>query len=408
MTIPPALTGRYQLGLYGADSGEFDKLTNAVARAIEQLGVPPKQFLIPFGDRPDWQERAAIMPAVAVFFGSNPVQFSDKAAQDLAKLVDDGWLVIPIVPNKQKFACYVPEILQGIQGLTREECGQDFERLAARVLEGLGLLRERRRLFISYRRTESTGVAAQLYEALDMAGYDVFLDTHGAIAGGEPFQEILWHRLADTDVVVLLDTPGFLESRWTEAELARANTSNIQILQVLWPHQQEVAGAAFSAFHLLEEADFLTKDVFNSAAQLKNETISGIVDATEGLRARALAARQSFLVSEFFEEARKAGFKAARTLERNILLRRDGNDPILVIPAIGIPDAERYQDAETLYQRDRDHGVIRSKPTILLFDETGIRNKWLEHLGWLNQKLGFAQTISLRDARNYLNGLKGA
>jgi len=123
-------------------------------------------------------------------------------------------------------------------------------------LEGLGLLRERRRLFISYRRVEASGVAAQLYEALDAAGFDVFLDTHGILRPGEPFQEVLWHRLADTDVALLLDTPGFLASRWTEEELARANVSNIQILQVLWPGQTEASAAAFSSLYPLSMGDF--------------------------------------------------------------------------------------------------------------------------------------------------------
>jgi hypothetical protein len=99
--------------------------------------------------------------------------------------------------------------------------------MASRV-EGYGLLRERRRLFISHRRADTSGVAAQLYEALDTAGPDVFLDTHGVLRPGEPFREILWHRLADTDVAILLDSPGFLDSRWTEEGPARANTSNIR------------------------------------------------------------------------------------------------------------------------------------------------------------------------------------
>ena len=108
---------------------------------------------------------------------------------------------------------------------------------------------------------ERTRAASQhSYEALDLAGYDVFLDTHRTIKPGEPFQEVLWHRLADTDVVVLLDTPDFLGTRWTEEELARANNSNLQILQVLWPDQKEVSSAAFSTFHPLKHEDFLSAE----------------------------------------------------------------------------------------------------------------------------------------------------
>jgi hypothetical protein len=102
------------------------------------------------------------------------------------------------------------------------------------AFENFRLLRSERRLFISYRRVESQGIAIQLYEALDALGFDVFLDTHG-VPPATDFQSVLWHRLADSDVVVLLDTPDFRTSRWTVQELARANATSLQILHLLWP-----------------------------------------------------------------------------------------------------------------------------------------------------------------------------
>jgi hypothetical protein len=194
-----------------------------------------------------------------------------------------------------------------MNGISVADCGGKFERLASRILEGFGLLRERRRLFISYRRVETSGVAAQLYEALDAAGFDVFLDTHGVLRPGEPFQDILWHRLADTDVALLLDSPGFLASRWTEQELARANDCNLQTLQLLWPGQVEGAAAAFSTFHPLADDNFTGADTLGPSARLRDDCVTELVDAVEGLRARAIGARHAFLVREFLLEARKAG-----------------------------------------------------------------------------------------------------
>jgi hypothetical protein len=255
------------------------------------------------------------------------------------------------------------------------DCGGDFERLAARILEGFGLLRERRRLFISYRRAEASGVAAQLYEALDAAGFDVFLDTRGTIRPGDQFQEILWHRLADTDVTVLLDTPDFSASRWTEEELARANTSNIQILQLLWPGQTEGATAAFSTFHPLAEDDFVGPDTLGPTAPLKDTEVNEIVDEVEGLRARAFGARHAFLVREFAIEARKEGLQVLTTLERNLILLGPDRSRTLVMPAIGVPDAERYETLGRLHQRDVDEGKSYARPPILLYDQSGIRDK---------------------------------
>src|SRR5580693_1170618 len=106
----------------------------------------------------------------------------------------------------------------------------NYEAIAARLLEALALLRETRRLFISYRRSESRKVAIQLYEALDEKTFDVFLDTI-SIRPGEEFQKVLAHRLADVDVIVLLHTRDFIGSRWTITELTQANAMNVAILR---------------------------------------------------------------------------------------------------------------------------------------------------------------------------------
>ena len=196
-------------------------------------------------------------------------------------LLADGTLVIPVVEDVGQFMALVPPAISHLNGVSRQECGANFERLAARVLEGFGLLRERRRLFISYRRTDTSGVATQLYEALDAAGFDVFLDTHGVVRPGEPFQEMLSHRLADTDVILLLDSPAFLASRWTEEELARANTASLQILQLLWPGQEEASAAAFSGYHPLSAEDFEDGVTLGPAARLQHECTGDIVDAVE-------------------------------------------------------------------------------------------------------------------------------
>ena len=311
-----------------------------------------------------------------------------------------------MVEDTASFGMLVPPQIAHLNGISVADCGNDFERLAARILEGFGLLRERRRLFISYRRFETSGVAAQLYEALDASGFDVFLDNHGVLRPGEPFQDILWHRLADTDVALLLDSPGFLASRWTEEELARANASNIQILQILWPGQTEAAAAAFSAFYPLESQDFEQTETLGPVARLQDTSIAAVVDAVEGLRARAIGARHAFLVREFLLEARNAGLSVHSTLDGALIVSGPGGQRVLIQPAIGVPDAERYEILEELLQRETSLGQTYSPPPILLYDQTGIRERWLKHLNWLNGNLACARSMGLADAKGWLSDLK--
>jgi len=414
MRMPLSIVGRYQLVLLGsvgypAIDELSDRLVNALNIAFSQLGVNAKKFLISIrsgATTPDLDRR---MPSVGVFFGLIPSPtLPAPDSTRLADLLADGTLIVPVVTDTTNFTKLVPPDIAHLNGVSIADCGADFERLAARVLEGLGLLRERRRLFISYRRADTSAAASQLYEALDAAGFDVFLDTHGILRPGEPFQDVLWHRLADTDVALLLDSPGFLASRWTEEELARANTSNIQILQVLWPEQSEVATAAFSTFYPLSRSDFTNTKTLGPDATLRSSTISGIVDALESLRARAVGARQAFLVREFAMEARKLGLTVHTTLERALVVLSPSGDRILVQPAIGVPDAERYERLDDLKKKDESMGRNYSGPPVLLYDQTGIRARWLEHLDWLNDNVLCVRSLGLASARDWLAGLKSS
>jgi hypothetical protein len=413
MTALGSATGRYQLVILGHDGDQSvldsaERLDRALGLSLSHLGVNTKKFLaqIPSGASASALDRR--LPSVAVFFGAvRSPKLSSPDADRLAKLLIDGVLVIPIVEDMGQFREFVPPQIAHLNGISFSDCGADFERLAARVLEGFGLLRETRRLFISYRRSETSGVAAQLYEALDASGFDVFLDTHGTLRPGEPFQDILWHRLADTDVAVILDSPGFLVSRWTDEELARANTSNIQILQVLWPGQQELAPAAFSTFQPLSPDDFEDAHHLGPTARLRAQAVSAIIDAVEGLRARAIGARHTFLVREFVLEARNAGFTVYTTLDRTIVIARSGGQAILVQPAVGVPDAVRYETLDNFYYEESARGRKYAVPPILLYDQTGIRARWLEHLKWLNGNLTHVRSLSLTDAKTWLAGVTG-
>jgi hypothetical protein len=412
MTLPLSLTGKYQLVVLAAEGdpqlgNHVSRLNHALDLSFSHLGVNIQKFLVRIMSGTSAPDLDRGMPTVAVFFGSAPSpRLSTLDMARLDQLVADGVLIIPIVTDTTTFSTSVPPQIATLNGISFADCGTEFERLAARVLEGFGLLREKRRLFISYRRVETSSVAAQLYEALDAAGFDVFLDTHGVLRPGEPFQDILWHRLADTDVALILDSPGFLASRWTEEELARANTSNIQILQLLWPGQTEGATAAFSTFYPLTPDEFAGTDTLGAAARLVDPCVGRIVDAVEGLRARAIGARLAFLVREFALEARRAGLSVHTTLERALVVSGSSADRVLVLPAIGVPDAERYENLVELQNRELSTGRTYLLPPILLYDQTGIRTRWLQHLSWLNGNLACARSVSLIDAKHWLSDLK--
>jgi hypothetical protein len=387
---------KYQVAILAPNAfAEAEILRDTIERRVADLGVPAEALQF-FSD----EDVASVDPKAAVVGVYLALSSAARhLSPGLERLLQSGTTIVPVVQNRERIADLLPERLRAINAM--EVAGEDprLERIAAVVLENLSLLRLTRRLFISYRQAETAHVAIQLYGNLDAHGFDVFLDAQ-SIRPGERFAEVLWHRLADTDVIVLLDSPGFLQSRWTVEELARANTSNIQILQLIWPETTLVAEAAFSRPFPLRRTDFRDTQTSGREAALTDECLQRIAISVEALRARALAARYTYLVREFLLEAETEGLAPVIQPQRVISLEAGGRS-VAVVPTVGIPDALRYQEIEDLLEVDSRKG----SRVMLLFDERGVGQKWLAHIAWLDKHLRI-RSLELARARDWLRALR--
>lgn len=369
---------KYQVALIGRISRRKE-LQAVLFGRLKDLGVARSR--LKFLTESEVEKLDPKSPVVAVFFGYGGA--NDAAHSCLPQLLGDSVTIIPCVSDITTAADQLPPSLHHINAFPFAVGDPAIERLAALILENLKLLRADRKLFISYRRAESQSVAIQLYERLDAAGFDVFLDTRG-VPYGTDFQAILWHRMADSDVVVLLDTPNFRASRWTREELSRANSTNVQILHLLWPKVLPDASSAFSEFMMLEREDFRTRAVTKEHARLKDSAVLRIVSGVESLRARALAARHRSLVDNFCDRAREEAAKSVAVQpDRYISVELATGRRVAVVPTIGVPRADRCHDIEKAILG----GETVPDRVWLLYDDRGILEPWIEHLDWLNKHL---------------------
>ena len=381
---------KYQIVLLDPSrSGNTDRLRSILETRLGDLGVNVAEW-VAFLDASTFSSRRdPKAPVVGVYFGG--ADQKDEDTETVKQLLDGQAIVFPVVPDLKRYTSLVPEILHPINGLELRPDDPDLEGIAGLVLEALSLLRQTRRLFISYRRAESREAALQLYTLLDERGFDVFLDTHG-VRAGEPFQEVLWHRLVDSDMVLLLDTKDFLRSQWTQQELAEANARSIGILQVIWPdHKRE-------RFSDLAEPHYLENHHFPSPGRLSAEALGEIATLLESLRAHYLALRHANLVRAFIQAAQDLGMTADVQPQRYILAKGKSGKKVAVIPAIGVPTALQYQEIADLVDPDTEPVIDEA---ILLYDHRGIRNRWIEHLQWLDQYLP-VKTFRVTDASQWL------
>lgn len=373
----------YEIILLGCPTADdVTTLRGTLDRTLAQcdLAVDREVVLRRFGDLHLRDPKAA---SVVVFFAAPNAPDAEAAAA----LMSQGVPVIPTIGHDAGFGL-VPAGIAAANGLQRRVDDVDLEELSAAALECLGLLRRQRRTFVSYRRIESRAAAHQLHDLLAARGFDVFLDTHD-IRPGEIFQEVLWHRLCDSDVLVMLDTPSYFDSRWTREEFGRAGAKGIHVLRVIWPDHTPTR-----VTDLAESIHLQAAELEEPAGPIVNSTAERIVLAVEKLRSRSLASRHLSMVGRLRAEVEAIGGAVIGVgAHRALKLDLPGDREAWAYPVIGVPTAELLHDVAEKARR-AGHGG----PPFLVYDALGIRRQWTQHLEWLQANITSVRWVKIAEA----------
>jgi len=374
----------YELAILGNwEPAEREALTRTLrAMTSEFLLAEGDGFAIRIGA--EVESRDPRSAAVAVYFGG-----PTRSDVDITRrLIQAGIPVIPVVRSQDDFLAVIPDFLQSINGYRCRADDIEMTELAATMLECVGLLRIQRKAFVSYRRVESKDAAIQLHDLLTARGFDVFLDTYD-IRPGDPFQDMLWHRLCDSDVMIMLDTPGYFESKWTRYELGRARIKGVHVLRVVWPG------------HTPSKSTDLAETIYLDAGELEGPdgpiaatTAERIVLTTERLRSRSIAARHMSITGKLRLDIETMGgsFEGIGA-NRSIIVRLPDERRIWAYPVVGIPTAETLNQ---IAAKARSSNQLE-RP-ILLYDELGLREAWKDHLKWLNENISCVYALTIDKA----------
>ncbi|WJS85761.1 toll/interleukin-1 receptor domain-containing protein [Paracoccus sp. TOH] len=338
-----------------------------------ELGIDPEKIV--YLDSDDAYNRK--LPALGIYFGNSP----RVVPAAISRLIQDSIVIIPVVSHITMVSQEIPNELSHINAIQCSRSGDNIARLTSLVFETFRLLRKERGIFISYRRKGSQPLANKLYDELDKRGFDVFIDTR-SVPPAADFQAELWHRMSDVDTIVLIDTPGFREGRWTKAELAQANLLGIQTLHLLWPGQKEESKYAFSHFVKLQPSDFKGPSP-GRGATITQEAINAICTMAEELRAQAMALRHAHLVDNFCDAARDLAFTPSVQPERWISVALPKGKSLAVVPAVGRPTSDRIN---TIFDSISAHKATDA-PIWAIYDSRGLHENWIRHLNWLDGHL---------------------
>lgn len=351
---------KYQFLFIGNRKSIYDEIVEMLIQKMQELKIPRESLLCSYND-------------ISIIKGNQPIVIvvghdSPDLPEQYREWIDSSDLSVNII-LPIFFEDFSKEITEKTLKRYNGVKYTSPEPIVSIVLEGFNLLRKQRKLFVSYRRTESRQVALQLFGYFEERNFDVFLDSH-SIPRGVDFQNNLFHRMMDCDAVLLLDTKDFLGSDYCKDEFEKAITNRIGILRIKWP---DSINPTYSG---LIDLYSLAPDSFDEEI-LNDKTLEDLSLRIESLRVRSLASRQDALTSEFIETASRKGKKAIHIYPNIIQIQHEEKTHIY-FAAIGIPTSETFHHAEELLNNLLKSG---SKFT-LIYDDLTLLQRWINHLDW--------------------------
>jgi len=367
----------YELALMGAPTdGQVAELVKEIEPAVSafglRLGVDVGLNIRPLTFEPSNRTSVAV-----AFFGSEI-----SSDRDVSLLLSRSIPVLPIVSSLVKVKAELPMQLWPINCLEYGAVGAG--RVASALLECAGLLPRQRRIFLSYRRDEARQAALQLFDALSARLFDVFLDTH-AIAPAEDFQSALWHRLCDADVLLMLDTPTYFESRWTTAEFGRALAKGVAVLRVEWPDMTPSIRTATTS-----RAELLATEIDASTGRLEDSAIERICSQVEAARSEGIAVRHVNMVGRIRNEIEKIGGRLQGIgPHKAVYLQLADGRGVVAYPTVGVPTSVTLHNAAT--------HAGGSLPAVV-YDHVGLLPSWIKHIDWLGEHVKTARWVKACEA----------
>jgi hypothetical protein len=381
----------YELAIIGNVTQEcLASLMQTIGEMISSFGLRLDADVVT-RDAASLQNRDLKASIAAIYFGGDASKDLDAVDHLLRSSVP----ILPVASSAERFQDEIPPPLRFLNGVFLRADDPQMRELGAALLECVGLLRKQRRLFVSYRRTESRNAAMQLHDVLTSRGFDVFLDTHD-VRPGEPFQDVLWNRLCDSDVLIMLDTPTYFESKWTRQELGRARAKGIHILRLVWPGHVPSRQTEFA------ETIYLDNEQVRETGLLEG-VLNDIALAVEQLRSKSLASRHMAIAGSLRADIARIGASVVGVgPHRAISIQLEDQRRLYAYPIVGVPTAELLNDVADKARQADQNGV-----PILIYDYVGLSDSYISHLKWLDQNIKVVRAIRSAEANWQLAAWEG-
>jgi hypothetical protein len=285
------------------------ELEIALGTQLDAMDLPRHAFL-PFIDA----DGTPLPDRSVVLYFSDGTHTPD--ATTLASIeahVQAGRTIIPVVDTVVGATHKLPEVLHPFNACAIGETQRSYGPLVDEIITRVWLLRPVRKLFLSYRRAESSAIAHQLRDTFTRRGYEVFLD-ECTLPPGTLVQHELMRWLEDADFVLLLATPDLQASTWVLREIGAAGNMLLPILGICWPGAEKIAPIQSlmpDQVFRLDGRDFVDASAALKERELTVDAIGRLLSTLHAFRTAAVAQRLWNLVPLAVEELRNKAKKAS-------------------------------------------------------------------------------------------------
>lgn len=267
--------------------------------------------------------------------------------------------------------------------------------VAASLLAILGLVEKERKLFISYRRSETSELSMQLHSELVNRRFNVFLDRF-SLEPGVDFQRRLDEELGDKAFLLVLESNALRESEWVRHEISYAHSRRIEMLALTLPDTDRVSliPTIDDAFrHRLRSKDFSHEGI------LLTSVLEKILEKIELAHARALRRRREQILGSITEKLRMDGCECNPTGDWSIFASgKDGHAGVFwVTPRC--PEPRDFYLLSLQHDRVSQQMDIESLQSTVVHEAGVLAKEHEELLDWLsnmsNQSLATIATCSV-------------
>ena len=294
------------------------ELKNALSKALAVMKISPRQVEIT-----DELSDGDISQVLA-YLASKEGRDDRKVNAMIEEAIHANVPIIPIArkAEESRIAEMLPESLSHHNTAFWLDEGVS---VAMALLRTLGLAESERKVFISYRRSETSALADQMHTAMVQRGFDVFLDRF-SLYPGDRFPDRIKENLADKALLLLLESNRLHESEWVQREIEYATHNRIRTLALNLPDCENNVSKIDESYRIRVEDNNLTKQ-----GTMTQEALRRTLDNIELVHASALLKRRLQLLGHVKNKLRSDGYFCQPVEDWSILATgRDGKESQLL------------------------------------------------------------------------------